>query len=165
MAFLSAEELRDALDYNPETGVFARKGMRRVRHAQDSDRPGHLSSDGYRYIRVRSIRYLEHRLAWFYVYGRWPAELDHINRVRSDNRIGNLREATRSQNKANVALQSNNTSGVKGVLFDRANGKWMAYIQVDGKFKNLGRFELKEDAMAARVEAFRKTFGEFAHHG
>lgn len=159
---LTVEQLRAALDYNPETGVFTRKAPSHSRRSQGPWHIGYLSPDGYRYLRVNGKRYLEHRLAWFHVHGTWPSEIDHINGAKDDNRFVNLREATRSQNMANGPRQKNNTSGVRGVHFDKANRRWMAYIQVDGKFKNLGRFDSMDAATAARNEASRKAFGDFA---
>lgn len=162
MAGLSAARLRAALDFNPETGAFTRKVSGFNPRVQAGTRAGGLARDGYRYVRVDTTRYLEHRLAWFYVYGHWPSEIDHANGVKDDNRIANLRVATRTQNNANKALQRNNASGFKGVHFDKANQKWMAYLQVSGKFKNLGRFDSIEAAVEARRQEGRKTFGEFA---
>lgn len=162
MATLTVEEARAALDYDPVTGVFVRKGPRLGPRLQEDAQPGHLSKVGYRYIRVKSKRYLAHRLAWFMVHGQWPAEIDHINGDKADNRIGNLREATRAQNMANAGTPSHNTSGVKGVHYDQANRRWMAYMMVGKRFKNLGRFDSKDAAMAARELHFRKAFGDFA---
>ena len=163
VASLTAEKVRDALAYNPETGVFTRKESSNPNpRAQEGMQAGGRASNGYLRVRIGAKRYLAHRLAWFYVYGRWPTEVDHINGEKDDNRIGNLREATRSQNMANGPKQRNNTSGEKGVHFDKATSRWMAYINLQGKMKNLGRFDTKEAAVAARQQAFHKAFGEFA---
>ena len=162
MITLTVEDARAALDYDPVTGVFTRKGPSFGPQMQEGAQPGHLSRDGYRYIRVKSKRYLAHRLAWFLVHGYWPAEVDHINLDKDDNRITNLREATRSQNMANASLPTHNTSGVKGVHFDKVSGRWMAYMMVEKRFKNLGRFDTQEAAQAARELHFRKAFGDFA---
>lgn len=153
----------DALNYDPVTGMFVRRGNSHINpRVQEGQRAGSLARDGYRYVRIGKQRYLEHRLAWFMSFGEWPKELDHINGVKDDNRIANLRPATRSQNMANASRQGNNTSGHKGVSYDRVNRKWMAYMVVGGKMKNLGRFDSINDAVAVRSNSFRKAFGDFA---
>ena len=97
---------------------------------------------------------MAHRLAWFYVYGAWPnGDLDHINGDKLDNRIANLREATRKQNMQNVRQHKHNTSGVKGVAWHSQRNKWRAYIFVDYRQIHLGLFDTKEAAAAARMNA------------
>jgi len=151
----------DALDYDPVTGMFARRGNSHINpRVQEGQRAGSLARDGYRYVRIGKQRYLEHRLAWFMSFGEWPKEIDHINGVKDDNRIANLRNVTRGQNMANAPRQVNNTSGHKGVSFDKTNRKWIAYVTVAGKQKNLGRFDSINDAVAVRSSAFRKAFGD-----
>jgi hypothetical protein len=163
MAALTVERLRELLNYDSETGTFTRKVKARGgRYAWAGARVGYVRPDGYRAIRIDVTRYREHRLAWFYVHGVWPTELDHVNGVRSDNRLINLREATRSQNLANRPLLNNNTSGVRGVSFDSASGLWTASVSINGKRKNLGLFRSKDDAINKRMNAHRERFGEFA---
>lgn len=88
-------------------------------------------------------------------------DTDHINRDRADNRRSNLRPATRTENRRNIGLQCNNTSGVKGVYWDKKSGKWRAHIRVDGKFIHLGFFDDLQDAISTRLSAEVKYFGEF----
>lgn len=161
---LDIESLRSLIAYDPETGVFTRKVKRDFNPKSVLGKPlGTPYSNGYIGFRVLSRKYLAHRLAWFYVHGVWPVEdIDHVNGNRADNRISNLREATRSQNMANTKTQTNNVSGHRGVIFDKSNQRWMAYMQRHGKFINLGRFDLKEEAIAVRQQAFASAFGEFA---
>lgn len=155
MVELTAKHLREVLSYDQNTGQFTRR--------KTGAPAGHRRSDGYILIRVGTPRYYAHRLAWFYVHGEWPAnDLDHINLEPSDNRIANLREATMSQNMHNTARPPHNTSGFKGVCFDKVNRKWMAYIHVSGKFKNLGRFPSKEEARTAYDTAALRLFGDYA---
>ena len=163
-SIIDLESLRALVQYNPETGVFTRKVKRDFNPRSVLGKPlGTPYSNGYLGFRVNTRKYLAHRLAWFYVYGCWPAsDLDHVNGNRADNRVSNLREATKSQNMANTKTQVNNTSGHRGVIFDKANSKWMAYMQLHGKFINIGRFAEKEEAIAARSQAFVSAFGEFA---
>lgn len=89
--------------------------------------------------------------------------IDHKNRDRSDNRLANLREASRSQNAWNRGLDRRNTSGHKGVTFVRATGKWRAIIGFKGKFIFLGGYKTKEAAAKAYADAATRLHGEFAH--
>lgn len=88
--------------------------------------------------------------------------IDHVNGDKSDNRKGNLRFVTRSQNNLNIRLKSNNTSGKTGVLWKKNRSKWMAMIRLNGKNKSLGSFLLKEDAIEARIAGEKIYYGEFA---
>jgi hypothetical protein len=160
MSALSAELRRD-LHYCDITGTFTwiRIGSR----VKPGKIAGTLLADGYCAIRWRGKRYGAHRLAWLYVYGEWPREqIDHIDGVRANNRGGNLREATQSQNQGNTRIRKDNTSGIKGVCWSKAARKWLACIQVNGKFKHLGLFITAEEASAAYRKAANAAFGEFA---
>jgi len=124
---------------------------------------GSKDRDGYILIRVEKVLLRAHRLAWQYVYGAAPAvELDHVNGVPSDNRIENLRLASRSQNIANSRRWRTNTSGAKGVYWCRQQQKWRARITVDRRSRHLGHFENIADAQAAYMAAAERAFGEFA---
>lgn len=116
---LTHSDLVRLLDYNPETGLFTWKAKRcGTKHGSvaGSIDPSH----GYRRIKIDGHLYLAHRLAWFYVCGEWPAhEIDHIDRARANNRIANLRPATRSENQCNKPRYSNNRTGAKGVHWHR----------------------------------------------
>lgn len=118
---------------------------------------------GYRSISIDDRDYLAHRLAWLYVHGKWPPhQLDHINMDRADNRMCNLRQADNAENNCNRPLQSNNTSGFKGVSFHKQTRKWKASLKVRGKDIHLGLFDEAEAAAAAYRLAAQKHFGEFA---
>lgn len=153
---ISAETLRESLDYDPETGVFIWK----VNHGKcvPGERAGSLNNfHGYESIGVAGRRLLSHRLAWLYVYGEWPEDqIDHINRVRSDNRITNLRLATCSENLQNTKLRLDNKSGHKGVIWFRRDSVWRAYITVNRVSQHLGYFPQINDAIAARKAAEAK---------
>jgi hypothetical protein len=96
--------------------------------------------------RIQRHAYMAHRLAWLYMTGAFPKEqIDHINLDRADNRWRNLREATQSQNRANVSAYANNTSGIKGVNWDKRAGKWRAQIYIAGRKTLLGMFSAKDD--------------------
>ena len=105
---------------------------------------------GYVQIMIDYKNYTAHRLAWLYVHGRWPYEqIDHINRIKNDNRIVNLREATNSENQINIQTRSHNTSGVTGVMRDSKSNKWVAQIIRDKKRHYLGRYDLVHEAAQA----------------
>lgn len=149
------------LSYDQDTGVFTWKVRRGPKKA--GARAGNLSAHGYRQIEVLGIRYYEHRLAWFFVTGRWPDGLiDHRNGDPGDNRFENLREADPTQNRANSKLDVRSSSGVKGVHWSREAKKWRAQICVRGVVINLGVHNYKEDAAQAYAEAAERYFGEFA---
>lgn len=106
---------------------------------------------------------LAHRIAWAITHGRWPNHfLDHINGIRSDNRLCNLREATNAENLRNRGVQKDSESGIKGVRFDRRYGRWQARITVERRQKHLGYYDTPEAAAAAYAEAARRHHGEFA---
>ena len=158
---LTQERLKEVLDYDPETGHFTARITRS--NLLRGARTGHKNKGVSRYIliRVDGRSYFAHKLAWFYMYGRWPpAQLDHINLVTFDNRISNLREATRTQNCANCPKPRNNKSGKKGVHFAKHTGKWRARIS---KARiHLGYFATAEEAHAAYIAAALALHGEFA---
>jgi hypothetical protein len=115
---------------------------------------GTIQNHGYLVISVDKKRYMAHRLAWFYVHGVWPkGDLDHINEDKLDNRIDNLREATRRQNMQNVRRHKHNTSGYKGVAWHHQRSKWRAYIFDNYRQIHLGLFDSREAAAAARSKA------------
>jgi hypothetical protein len=154
--------LREVLDYNAETGVFLWKVATSSRNAVGSP-AGAINNVGYRVICVDGKNYLAHRLAWLYVHGVWPEhEIDHINRDRADNRLINLRQATKSQNMVNGNTRSDNKSGYKGVTWHKGSQKWRAVVQKDGKQYQIGMFTDIEEAAKAYAEFAAKLHGEFA---
>ena len=156
-------KLKELLIYEISTGNFIWKVHRGFgKNMVKGKLAGRINSNGYREISINRKLYSVHRLAWLYVYGKWPDnQIDHINHVRDDNRLCNLREATCQQNKANSSLAKNNTTGYKGVRI--SGNKFRAYIEINGKYISLGSFLNKEDAAKSYKEAAIKYFGEFAH--
>ena len=116
-------------------------------------------------VRFRNILYVNSRIIFYLKTRLDPGNLDvdHINRVSTCNSKNNLRLATRSDNQRNKKIQRNNTSGYKGVCWDKARNKWKSGIHVNGKIINLGRFDTKEEAARVYNEAALKYFGEFAY--
>lgn len=152
--------LQSLFRYDPNTGdifwIASGKGKIKKKAA------GTQELSGYKGIVVNGKRIRAHIIAWALYHNKWPDDqLDHINGVKSDNRIANLREATNSQNGKNLKIKSNNTSGTTGVGYDKINDKWRATIKVDGKQKNLGRYLNIEDAIFVRKQAEIKYFGEW----
>lgn len=152
---LSQEQLQAVLAYDPETGVFTRNG----KTAGGIHRPRNVT---YRKISVHGHQYLAHRLAWLYVYGVWPSgEVDHINGDGTDNRISNLRDATRAQNATNAPAQKSNKLGLRGVHFHPGAGRYRAQICKNLKIRHLGYFDSPEEAHEAYLAAAREVHGEF----
>lgn len=161
---ITADQLRVFFRYDPETGVFTRLFST---HGKGGKKPlggvaGFAAPDGRYYIDIKGRRYAAHRLAWLYMTGEWPNEVDHKDCDPLNNRWVNLRLATRSQNNANVRAKRHNTSGHKGVSWDRDRKLWRAQICVEKKRMMLGRFERVEDAARAYIESAERHFGEFA---
>jgi len=157
---VTLEELRERFDYNPATGLFIRK-RRLGRHAAGTVAGAVSAIHGYVFISINKQLYRAHRLAWFYHYGEWPEagfEPDHKNGNRADNRICNLRLATRSQNNGNAKIRSDNSSGFRGVSLHRTTRKW----RVSLASRHLGLFETKEEAVAVYNAASAEYYGEFA---
>jgi len=147
--FLSADRARELFEVREGRLInLVRRGAR----AMPGTLAGSPRGDGYLSVKVNNIAYRAHRIIWLITFGRWPSEqIDHINGVRDDNRIENLREVSVQGNQRNQHIRIDNTSGIPGVYFDL--GAWRARIKVDGKYVDLGRFKTKEEAFVARKGA------------
>lgn len=155
---ITQQELKELLDYNPETGIFTWKNA-------SKRKAGTSMYSGYIRLNVNKKQYLAHRLIWLYVYGYFPKYVDHINMNRSDNRLCNLREATNTQNQYNKKLTKRNTSGIKGVSWFERDKNWRARLHVSGKLIHLGYFDSIEEAKKIITEYRNKLHGQFANHG
>lgn len=162
---LTAERLREVLNYDPETGVFTWK-IRSSRRSHIGSIAGTKEVLGYWCIEFEGGRYKGHRLAWLYIYGKWPLlQVDHINGVRCDNRISNLREATRAENQQNRKITEGGGQFSKGTHCNKRTGRWEASISVDGTRLHLGTFDTQEEAHKAYVAAklVHHTFSPVAY--
>lgn len=140
------------LEYNPDTGEFVWIKPTTARIISGS-KAGSKYKDGYYRIQLLGKIYKRSRLAWLYVYGNFPSNhIDHINRVRFDDRISNLRDVSNLENNRNKSYKPS-SSGVTGVLWYKPNSKWVAKIRVEGKLLHLGYFDNLEDAIKVRKEA------------
>lgn len=158
MPELTQSRLKELLHYDPDTGVFVWL-VKRPPYISIGSVAGNLNDRGYRRIEIDKKQHKAHRLAWLYIYGKFPdGEIDHINREKSDNRIANLRDVTRSINLQNCAIRKSNTTGVKGVSWDKRRQKWQASIKINNSQKFLGYFKIIEEAIAAREEAERNFY-------
>ena len=125
-----------------------------------------IQTSGHFGGRILGVNYKAHRVAWAIHYGEWPkTNIDHINCIITDNRIANLREASKSENGRNRGKNRANTTGYKGVCFDRWAGKYRACVGLDNKRVYAGRFDTKEEAYAAYCEAAKKHHGPFVNLG
>lgn len=163
---LTAEELRQCLNYDPETGIFHWLKTK-CRSVKVGNIAGSIpkSGGGYRVILLngRKKQYRAHRLAWLYIHGMWPKlEIDHINGIVDDNRLANLREATHAQNSRNRKTNADNVARRKGISFHKATGKWRARIRFSDEVIYLGLFNTPEEAHSAYCAAAERLHGEYA---
>ena len=153
---LTQARLKELLHYDPATGVFT-NACQRGQRGQRGAITGCVNSRGYMQITLTGKCYQAHRLAWLYEYGVFPvADTDHIDQDKTNNRIANLRAATRSENKQNVGLQRNNTSGYRGVVWVKKSNKWRALIKINSRLLHLGLFTDIAEAVAAYAAAAAK---------
>jgi hypothetical protein len=162
---LTAERLREVLSYDPETGEFRWIIAPSSYRVQVGQIAGGLSR-GYRLIRIDGTKYRANRLAFLFMTGMFPDhDVDHADRNPSNDAWSNLREATKSENRANSKRPSTNTSGYKGVYWRKARRKWTAIVQFNRRRVCVGSFNTPEAAHAAYVAAAIKHCGEFAYSG
>lgn len=162
-------ELEERLSYEPETGFFRWK-VKAAQRVQIGDIAGSIGKARVKgtYVEVRhnGILYACHRLAWLFYCKEDPLglQIDHVNTIRYDNWISNLRLATRSQNTMNTGLRSDNTSGAKSVYWQPETNRWFALVTLNSERRWLGYFDLREEAVAAATVAREEMHGEFTRH-
>lgn len=153
---LTAERARELLSYDQDTGFFT-WNVSRGRCAK-GDVAGCLNPQGYIQIMVDGLNYTAHRIAWLIVHGNWPNnEIDHLNGLRDDNRLANLRDVTATINQQNIRrARSDNHTGLLGASWNKENKKFVSSIRVSGKRITLGSFPTAEEAHAAYLRAKRE---------
>lgn len=165
MIYPTQQRLKELFDYSPETGLFTR--LKTVNaNAIAGNIAGYKGVQDYIHISIDGSTCLAHRLAWIYVHGKLPEGIiDHINGIRNDNRILNLREATDAENKRNARTPLRNTSGVKGVSWAKREKKWQVHMKLDGKTYWFGYHRDLEVAKEVAKKARLSLHKEFANHG
>lgn len=164
-AGITAERLRELLHYTPETGVFVWK-IKVSWGVKIGDIAGTIEKSGYRVISFKRSIYKAHRLAWLYIHDKWPKDqIDHANGIRDDNRLINLREATRAENAQNAGSRKGRDNFSRGTSQKKGRNKWEAQIQVNGRNQYLGIFNTQEEAHKAYVAAklVHHTFSPVAY--
>jgi hypothetical protein len=158
----SLEELKKVIHYDPDTGIFTWLILVNINKGNPGDIAGCLRND-YITIGINGKRYYAHHLAWFYMKGEWPKEIDHWDTNKSNNKWKNLRLSNRSQNMYNTKLRKDNKSGYKGV--SRFRDKWQTKIWVNKECIYLGIYDTAEEAYKIYCEAAEKYHGEFVNLG
>ena len=158
---LTLEKLKQSISYDRETGemkwISRRSGIAVGQKAGSYDK-----STGYMKVKFDGVHYKVHRLVWFYEYGEMPTDcIDHINQIKTDNRIVNLRLATKKQNKENNPIYANNTSGYRGVRWNKQCKKWQVNV---GHNKKQLYFGLYDDLMEAVKVAESKRQELYTHY-
>lgn len=156
MSELTQARLKELLHYDPETGIFTNRVQRR-RISGVGERAGYRDGEsGYRSICIDVHRYYEHRLAFLYMTGAWPAKhVDHLDGQRGDNRWTNLRDVARVVNQQNMRRAPvNNASGLLGA--HRKRNRWSSQIKVHGRLVKLGIFDTALQAHHAYIAAKRR---------
>ncbi len=144
---LTQTELKELLRYEPKTGNFYWLSFRRGK-ALEGSTAGCVMNTGYIGIKIKSERYVAHRLAWLYMTGAWPEDrIDHIDGDRANNKWKNLREATVSQNVCNSDVRTDNDAGFRGVCWHPKSGRWAVKTQFGDKSYALGYFAIQSDAV------------------
>lgn len=182
MADLTYAEISKLLKYEPETGKLF--WLARTPDAfSDGKRPAEyhcvrwntrhagkeaftaINTSGYHHSNIKGRVMIAHRLIWLLHYGVHPnGQIDHINGVRNDNRIVNLRDVTKTENMRNQRLHSDNSSGAHGVLWIKRKAKWQAQMRSGGRCRHLGYFDDLQDAISAR-KAAEALQGYHPNHG
>lgn len=177
MIALNQRQLKALVHYEPKTGNFIwlkrdiRPNYRRFDLAWNTRYASKIAGCvrhagrelSYIKIRINKKNYQAHRLVFLYMTGEFPScGIDHKDADGLNNRWNNLRKANQSQNLANRRINYNNTSGFKGVHFNKRDKCYQAYIGIKGKLKHLGSYNTADAAHASYMIAAKKYFGNFS---
>lgn len=163
---LTRKYLKEVMSYDQEIGIFTWNVRKDVPKNWNKKYAGNIvgwnHSHGYKQICINYKKYFFHRLAWFYVYGIWPKEIDHIDRDKANNKIENLRDVSHIRNCYNRDSGKKALSGYKGVSYDKRYGTWGANVRINKITKYLGTFKCPTAAHLARCKAVEELSAEFA---
>ena len=157
---ITQELLKELFDYDNGNLIWKKKTLPKS-NVKIGSISGTMGTHGYIQTGLFGKLYLNHRLVWIYHYGYWPTDqLDHINRIRTDNRIENLRECSNSENNQNKSMRSDNKSGVSGVSWYKKGNKWQSQLKINGKLIHLGYFDTIDNAKLVYDNA-KEKYHEF----
>ncbi len=156
----SADAFRRFFSYDPLTGILSLK-QQVMRRTDIGSQIGTFDDQGYVRFQFHKKYFKVHRVAWLLTYGYWPNQIDHINGVRSDNRLKNLREASNVENARNRNIDTRNKSGFRGVCWVKRDCRWRAQIKINGRKFALGHYHTPEEASKAYEKAAQDAFGDF----
>ena len=171
-ATLTQERVKELLLYDSLTGEFTWR-IKPCKNLEANTRAGAYRPDGYYYININYVKHYGHHLAWLYMFGSYPYYLDHIDGNPSNNRIENLRLSSHGQNMHNQKISKANTSGVKGVCFDKNKNRYIADVQCQGISKTKSFSVLKHGSKEKALQLAtdfvvtlrNNLHKEFANHG
>jgi len=175
MSDLTFDYVTSILKYDPQTGYLIWK-KRPIDHFPDArafkiwntrwaNKPaGNKTKHKGIQIRINKKNYIAHRIVWLLAYESYPIDdIDHIDNNPNNNRLSNLRLASKSENQWNTRKHKNNTSGFKGVYFDRRSNRWVSKIMINNKNVYLGSFKSADDAHNAYKKASLSMHGRFSN--
>jgi hypothetical protein len=158
----SRSDILARLTLDRETGeLWWRSDSPLVPARMRGQKAGATRADGYRAIHIGDKPFMAHHIIWYLEHGVWPEYLDHKDRDRSNNRLDNLREANPSKNQWNKGIYRNNTSGAKGVYFDKKRQLWRVWVGANRVKHHVGRFKTLEEARAAYCAKAAELHGDF----
>lgn len=171
---LTKEFLEECFLYDKENGKlfwkerpeshFARAWVAKKVNEDRAGKEAGFDHDGYRRVRVGSSALMIHAIVYFFENGTWSEEIDHVNGVKDDNKIENLRSVSHAENMKNRRLNKNNKSGYPGVVWEKSKGLWAVRMPVNGKLKTLGRSKSLDRAIEIK-KAGEALHGYHENHG